>query len=189
MVLALPLAFLSVTTSVAVQVSPDVQTRDGMIQTYYGISTSLNHSDLETLPLPFKRGVQMSEGFALPTAAVSTKNGILVEVVFGRRGHFISMKTKSLQATDQRGSRVGDTLSDVQKRWPCGRLYYGNSIEGGHPYASFFTGTNVLLRMSTEQFDDLLKLKVNAIEIVNFSTADTAGMACSQKADPYRAGQ
>ena len=92
-------------------------------------------------------------------------------VVFDHHGDSIDLKTNSRRAVDPRGVRVGDALSRVQKLWPEGRLYYGNSIEGGHRYAWFATGTNVGLDLSTKYLKtDPSKVVVTEIHILGFKT-------------------
>jgi hypothetical protein len=155
-------------------VSPGYLVMDdsGDVVKYYGVPTTLSLSDVRSLRLPYRMSSEPSgEGGELRTVIVSAKNGVPVVVVFDHRGDSIDVKTRSRRAVDSRGVRVGDTLTRVQKLWPEGELYSGNSIEGGHRYAVFFTGTNVGLDLTPKNVGgDPTKVFVTEIHIYGFKT-------------------
>ena len=143
---------------------------DGDVVKYYGVPVTLKVSDVRSLGLPYRTGFEPSEGQELRTAIISARNNVQVVVVFDHRGDSIDLKTTSRRAVDPRGVRVGDTLSRVQKLWPEGELYYGNSIEGGHRYARFATRTNVGLYLTTRYLErDPSKVLVTEIHLYRFS--------------------
>ena len=146
-----------------------VMSDDGSVVEFYGVPTTLKLSDVRSLGLPYKESSEPSEGQDLRTAIISARNSVQVVVVFDHHGDSIDVKTKSRRAVDPRGVRVGDTLSRVQKLWPEGKLYYGHSIEGGHRYATFATGTNVGLELTTKYIEqDPSKVFVTEISILGF---------------------
>lgn len=148
-----------------------VMSDDGSVVKFYGVPTTLKISDVRRLGLRYKESSEPSEGQELRTAIISARNNVRVVVVFDHRGDSVDLKTTSRRAVDPRGVRVGDTLSRVRKLWPEGKLYYGNSIEGGHRYARFATGTNVGLDLTTTYIkQDPSKVFVTEIHIFGFQT-------------------
>jgi hypothetical protein len=144
---------------------------DGSVVKYYGVPIALKMSDVRSLGLPYKESSEPSEGQELRTAIISARNNVRVVVVFDHHGNSIDVKTTSRRAVDPRGVRVGDTLNSVQKLWPEGKLYYGHSIEGGHRYANFATGTNVGLDLTTKYIaQDPTKVLVTKIHVFGFKT-------------------
>lgn len=177
-------AFALALVAPGVSVSKEIVVADdGRVERYFGVPVSIDIESVDNLKLKHRRSsLYTGEGMTSRTAVFSGRGGVELVVVFDRRGKMLAIQTESPRAVDQRGVRIGTSLAKVQALWPCGKLYYGNSIEGGHRYATFLTGTNVVFKMSTQSFDQLPKLKVQMIKIVNFSTADAPGMNCQSKA-------
>lgn len=179
--LALALALAAPAASASKEV---IVASDGTVERYFGVPVSIDIESVNTLKLKHRRSsLYTGEGITSRTEVFRGRGSVEIVVIFDRRGKMIVIQTKSPRAVDQRGVRIGTSLAEVQALWPCGKLYHGNSIEGGHRYARFMTGTNVLFEMTTGSFDQLSKLKVQMIKIVNYSTADAPGMTCPAKAD------
>lgn len=162
------------TAGVAAQPSDYIVVKDGSVETYYGVPKTLKISDVRTLPFPREEGVESGgEGMVLRTAIISGRNNVKITVVFDQRGESLEVKTASRRARDPRGVKVGDKLTDVQRIWPEGKVYYGASIEGGRPYAIFMTGTNVILGLSNnvhEMKRAPSRVHVEEIKIVGYKT-------------------
>ena len=161
------------TAGSAGQPSDYVVMKDGRVETYYGVPITLKISDVGALSLPHMESSELSEGSRLRTAIISGRNNVKITVVFDRRGESVEVKTASRRALDPRGVKVGDKLNNVRKVWPEGKLYYGASVEGGHPYAIFMTGTNVILDLSDNIRDMKTapsRVHVKQIRVVGYET-------------------
>lgn len=161
---------------------------DGSVERYFGVPVAITIESADTLGLKHRRSSRYTgEGYTSRTVIFTGRRDIELEVIFNHQGEMLAIQTNSSMAFDSRGVRIGDRLPRAQALWPCGKLYYGRSIEGGHRYARFLTGTNIILEMSTGSFDNLPELKVETIKVVSYSTADPSRTSCPPKAVPDQA--
>ncbi len=139
------------------------------VESYYGVSINLRVEDLNVLPYNIKLGIESSEGEDLRTATIVAENNILIIAVFAKDGKALLLKTASKSAIGPRGIRVGSSLSEVQKKWPEGKFYYGSG-EGAR-YARFLTGSNVAFYLDTSSIGkEPSAIFVQEIRIFPFKT-------------------
>ena len=172
------LAFIQ-NASVAPKTDAIVSGVDGRVESYFGVPVSIDIDGVPSLNLKHRRSsLYTGEGITSRTEIIGGRNGVELVVSFNRRGKMLAITTTSRKAMDPRGVKVGNSLANVQAIWPCGKLYYGRSIEGGQRFARFLTGTNVVLEMSTTSFENLPILRVEKIKIVDFETSVFSEKKC-----------
>lgn len=128
--------------------SPAVLNGKGNVESYYGVRLDIVMSCLPKLKLPYKRSASMEEGSVIQTAEFYRENNVIVTAAFDDDGRLLALKTDSKNAVDPRGVKIGDPLSRARSAWPNGRFYTGYAE--GKWYATFLTGTNVVLRFGTK---------------------------------------
>lgn len=154
--LAIVIALASPVASRARELAP-IRSENGDVRTFYGVPVKLNLKSVGALHLPHRNGEEPGgEGKTLRTLTFHGRDNVSVKAIFDRRGDCVELKTTSRRAADPRGIRVGNTLAQVREAWPEGKLFFGRSADDPQrPFASFATGTNVILHLSTDGHDPL----------------------------------
>jgi hypothetical protein len=117
------------------------------VSQFYGVPLDVMLEGLRRLPVRSRIGHASVEGDRDTVVTVDAATGVQLKITFDDDGKLYQIETSSPNAVGAKGIGVGSPLSAVKAAWPSGRLLYG--WEDG-AFATFVTGTNVLLRFNPD---------------------------------------